>query len=182
MTQVQSFVLVFFFPVPMGSPTPDCPLSSEPMPIQAFCSFWEEETFGLPAWSGRRQWPLGRRSVLGSLPAYTQFIPASTCPCTGHPPGLPLPALPQPNPSWRPRSGCTPPVTPAPTSSPWPTCTRKALNFFGGGGNSLVAQWLRLCAPNAGGPGSIPGQGTRSHMHAATRSLHATTKEPASCN
>ena len=29
-------------------------------------------------------------------------------------------------------------------------------------GTSLVVQWLRLCAPNAGGPGSIPGQGTRS--------------------
>ena len=39
---------------------------------------------------------------------------------------------------------------------------------------SLVVQWLRLCEPNAGGPGSIPGQGTRSHM------LHA-TKEP-SCH
>ena len=43
------------------------------------------------------------------------------------------------------------------------------------GGTSLVAQWLRLCAPNAGGPGSTPGQGTRSHMHAST-------KEPACCN
>ena len=42
---------------------------------------------------------------------------------------------------------------------------------------SLAAQWLRLCAPNAGGPGSIPGQGTRSHMHAATKSSHATIKE-----
>ena len=31
-------------------------------------------------------------------------------------------------------------------------------------GHSLVGQWLRLCAPNAGGLGSIPGQGTRSHM------------------
>ena len=37
---------------------------------------------------------------------------------------------------------------------------------------------VRLCAPNAMGPGSIPGQGTRSHMHAANKSLHATTKEP----
>ena len=27
-----------------------------------------------------------------------------------------------------------------------------------------MAQWLRLRAPNAGGPGSIPGQGTRSCM------------------
>ena len=42
-------------------------------------------------------------------------------------------------------------------------------------GTSLVVQWLRLRAPNAGGPGSIPGQGTRSHMpqlkipHAATK-------------
>ena len=31
-------------------------------------------------------------------------------------------------------------------------------------GTSLVAQWLRLCPPNAGGLGSIPGWGTRSHM------------------
>ena len=31
-------------------------------------------------------------------------------------------------------------------------------------GTSLVVQWLRLPALNAGGPGSIPGQGTRSHM------------------
>ena len=29
---------------------------------------------------------------------------------------------------------------------------------------SLAVQWLKLHAPNAGGPGSIPGQGTRSHM------------------
>ena len=36
-------------------------------------------------------------------------------------------------------------------------------------GTSLVGQWLRHRAPNAGGPGSIPGQGTRSHMHAATK-------------
>ena len=31
-------------------------------------------------------------------------------------------------------------------------------------GTPLVAQWLRLRAPNAGGPGSIPGQGNGSHM------------------
>ena len=30
------------------------------------------------------------------------------------------------------------------------------------GGTSLVVQWLRLHAPNAGGLGSIPDQGTRS--------------------
>ena len=30
--------------------------------------------------------------------------------------------------------------------------------------------------PMQGGPGSIPGQGTRSHMRAATKSSHATTK------
>ena len=38
------------------------------------------------------------------------------------------------------------------------------------GGTSLVVQWLRLCAPNAGGPGSIPGQGTRSHKQQLRRS------------
>jgi len=26
-----------------------------------------------------------------------------------------------------------------------------------------LVQWLRLCFPNTGGPGSIPGQGTRFH-------------------
>ena len=31
-------------------------------------------------------------------------------------------------------------------------------------GTSLVVQWLRLQAPNARGPSSIPGQGTISHM------------------
>ena len=56
-------------------------------------------------------------------------------------------------------------------------------------GTSLVVQWVRLCAPNAGGPGSIPGRGTRSCMHAATKSphaatksLHAATKKAACCN
>ena len=45
-------------------------------------------------------------------------------------------------------------------------------------GTSLVVQWVRLHAPSAGGLGSMPGQGTRSHMHAATKSLHATGKIP----
>ena len=49
-------------------------------------------------------------------------------------------------------------------------------------GTSLVAQWIRLRARNAGGPGSSPGQGTRSHMHVAAKGLHATTKEPWSHN
>ena len=31
-------------------------------------------------------------------------------------------------------------------------------------GISLVVQWLRLCAFNAEGTGSVPGQGTRSHV------------------
>ena len=43
-------------------------------------------------------------------------------------------------------------------------------------GTSLAVQWLRLHTPNVGGPGSIPVQGTRSHVHAATKSPHATTK------
>ncbi|TEA34794.1 hypothetical protein DBR06_SOUSAS11910017, partial [Sousa chinensis] len=47
---------------------------------------------------------------------------------------------------------------------------------------SLVVQWLRLHAPNGGGPGSIPGQGTRSHTHATTKSSNAATKEPACRN
>ena len=42
---------------------------------------------------------------------------------------------------------------------------------------SLGAQ-LRLRTPSAGGSGSIPGRGTRSHMHATTNSWCAATKEP----
>ena len=49
-------------------------------------------------------------------------------------------------------------------------------------GTSLVVQWLRLCAPNAGVLGLITGQGTRSHMHATTKSSHAKTREPTSRN
>ena len=42
-------------------------------------------------------------------------------------------------------------------------------------GTSLVVQWLRLCAPNAGGPSLIPAQGTRSYvLHLKT--LPAATK------
>ena len=56
-------------------------------------------------------------------------------------------------------------------------------------GTSLVAQWLRLHTPNIGDPGSIPGQGTRSHvlqlgvhmpqrkiLHAAMKISHDATK------
>ena len=41
-------------------------------------------------------------------------------------------------------------------------------------GTSLGVQSPGLCAPNAGGLGSIPGQGTRFHM--LQLSSHATTK------
>ena len=49
-------------------------------------------------------------------------------------------------------------------------------------GTCLVAQWIRLLSLNAGDPGSIPSQGTRSHMLTTNKSSHATTKEPACHN
>ena len=49
-------------------------------------------------------------------------------------------------------------------------------------GTSLVVQWVRLHALNAGDLDSIPGQGTRSHMYAATKSSNATTEDPARRN
>ena len=36
---------------------------------------------------------------------------------------------------------------------------KKKLNCFSG--TSLAVHWLRLCAPNAGGVGSVPGGGTK---------------------
>ena len=47
-------------------------------------------------------------------------------------------------------------------------------------GPSLVVEWLRLHAPKAGGPGSIPAQGTGYHI--TTKSCHAATKDPVGCN
>ena len=41
----------------------------------------------------------------------------------------------------------------------------------------MVVQWLRLHVPNAGGPGSIPGWGTRS-LRPQLKILHAATKRP----
>ena len=49
-------------------------------------------------------------------------------------------------------------------------------------GTSLVVQWLRLCIPNAGGLGSIPGQGTRSHMPQLKVCILQQSKDPACCN
>ena len=46
---------------------------------------------------------------------------------------------------------------------------------------SLVVQWVRLCAPSARDPDSIPGWGTRSCMHATTKSPHAATKKDPAC-
>ena len=51
-----------------------------------------------------------------------------------------------------------------------------------------MVQQLRLPAPSVGGPGSIPGQGTRSHMHQLTvhvpqlKISRAATKDPACLN
>ena len=42
-------------------------------------------------------------------------------------------------------------------------------------GISLIVQWLRHYAPNAGGLGLIPGQGTRSHVQ-QLKILHAATE------
>ena len=36
-------------------------------------------------------------------------------------------------------------------------------------GTSLVVQWLRLLAPNAGGMGLIPGQGSKTHVAPKTQ-------------
>ena len=49
-------------------------------------------------------------------------------------------------------------------------------------GTSLVVQWVRLHTPNAGGPGSIPGWGTRSHMHATTKKPTCRKENPTCCN
>ena len=48
-------------------------------------------------------------------------------------------------------------------------------------GTALVVQWLRLHTPNAGWPGSIPGQGTRLHI-LQLKIPHAATEGPTHCS
>ena len=48
-------------------------------------------------------------------------------------------------------------------------------------GTSLVVQWLRLQAPNAGGPSSTPDQGTRFHILQLGVRVHQ-QKDPARRN
>ena len=62
------------------------------------------------------------------------------------------------------------------------TAVSKGMKWGMFGKPSLVVQWLRLHHPNAGGPGSIPGQGTTSHipqlkiLPGATKTQHSQIK------
>ena len=49
-------------------------------------------------------------------------------------------------------------------------------------GTSLVVQWLRPQTPNAGGPGVIPGHGTRFHVPQTTKDAPCCNKDPAQPN
>ena len=49
-------------------------------------------------------------------------------------------------------------------------------------GTSLVVQWLRLCAPNAGGPGANTGQGTRSYLPQQGLKIPCATVTKTQCN
>ena len=54
---------------------------------------------------------------------------------------------------------------------------KQKLASNGNTGTSVVVQWLKLCTPNAGGLGSIPGQGTISHiLHKRSMIPYAITK------
>ena len=45
-----------------------------------------------------------------------------------------------------------------------------------------VVHWVRLQAPNAGGPSLIPGQETRSHKNAVTKESTCHNEDHANCN
>ena len=72
----------------------------------------------------------------------------------------------------------------------WRVHTKKSITWYKNvkWGTSLVVQWLRLRAPNAGSLGSIPGQGTRSHTlqlrvcMVQLKTPHAATKDSACPN
>ena len=51
-------------------------------------------------------------------------------------------------------------------------CTKGAIFEGRLPGTCLVVQWLRLCAPNAGGLGSIPGWGTIEHVSTKDPKCH----------
>ena len=61
------------------------------------------------------------------------------------------------------------------------TCEETEARNLSAGGTSTVVQWLRLHAPNAGGPGFDPWSGH--HIpHATTKNLLTSTEDPACCN
>ena len=65
----------------------------------------------------------------------------------------------------RPGIEATPPAVKAWSPNPWTTREFPFIDPFNKYfGTCLVVQWLRLDAPSAGAPGSIPGQGAGSHM------------------
>ena len=49
-------------------------------------------------------------------------------------------------------------------------------------GTALLVQWLRLCTSNAGDPGPIPDEGTRSHMQQLEFIHMPQLENPACCN
>ena len=49
-------------------------------------------------------------------------------------------------------------------------------------GASLMVQWLRLQVPSAGGPGSIPVQGTKSYMLQLRVHMCQLKNGPTCCN
>ena len=53
-------------------------------------------------------------------------------------------------------------------------CSKSEINAHPG--VSLVVQWVRLCTPNAGGLGSIPGRRNRSRRHATTETWSSQDK------
>ena len=77
-----------------------------------------------------------------------------------------------------PHNRCQPQSPDPPTLPPGPA---KSLFKPSQLGTALVVPWLRHRAPNAGGPGLIPGQGTRSHtLQVRIRMPQLKTENPTS--
>ena len=136
---------------PQGGQSPGLLLAHPPPPTKLETEALQSSASSHPRGSDNSQLLLPFKPALGGLPFYSQEL---------------FKVLLKSGLSWGKEAAVL--LLRQMTFSPHPdcslTCDQSPCHLKTPWGTSLMVQWLRLHIPNAGGPGLIPGRGTRSHM------------------